>query len=154
MPKAKRNPLGGRPSYKPTDRDRTTVEVMCGGGIHREKIALALGIDEKTLRKHFRTELATGDAKMQALVMAALRRNIVGGNVTAQIWYTKARMGWSERIINENVGRNGGPMVSAVLDMNDPAAAAQAYQRLINGDNPAPASPAPEIESEDGNGEA
>jgi hypothetical protein len=45
---------GGRKKYEPTDKDRRTVEAMAGLGMRQDKIARVLGIDAKTLRKHFR----------------------------------------------------------------------------------------------------
>ena len=47
----------GRPAFAPSAEQRKQVETMAGYGIPEEDIALVLGIDPKTLRKHFRLEL-------------------------------------------------------------------------------------------------
>jgi hypothetical protein len=65
-------------------------------------------IDDKTLRRHFRYELDTGYVKANAKVAQSLYAQATGGNVTAAIWWTKARMGWAERV--EHSGKGGGPI--------------------------------------------
>jgi hypothetical protein len=110
-----------RPPYKPTDKDRRTVEAMVGYGITHEQIAKAIGINPKTLRKHFREEIDTGEVKANAKVAESLYLQATGapavydaaGRVvraeqprvtTAAIWWTKARMGWKETVENEHRG--------------------------------------------------
>jgi hypothetical protein len=53
-------------------------------------------IDKKTLAEAFRAELDRGMALADYAVAKSLYDQAVGGNVTAAIWWTKARMGWSE----------------------------------------------------------
>ena len=48
---------GGRPAFEANAKDREAVKLMAGHNIGQDKIALALGITEKTLRKHFKKEL-------------------------------------------------------------------------------------------------
>lgn len=110
-----KNP-GGRPSYKPTDKDRRTVKVLAGFGTSHEDIAQTIGIDPKTLRKHFRKELDAGVIEANAKVAQSLfmRATNMNGNpaaqTTAAIWWTKARMGWSDRTRTEITGSDGGPV--------------------------------------------
>ena len=47
-------------------------------------------------RKAFRVELDRGMAVANYQVAKSIYEQAVGGNVTAAIWWTKARMGWSE----------------------------------------------------------
>ena len=51
--------------FKPTEEERKLVEQMCSVGIPQESICLVVrdGIDDKTLRKHFRRELDTAKVK-------------------------------------------------------------------------------------------
>ena len=44
----------GGAMYVPTDEQRRMVKVMSGFGIPQADIANQLGVDAKTLRKHFR----------------------------------------------------------------------------------------------------
>ena len=53
-------------------------------------------IDEKTLHKKFDRELDIGSIKANAAVVKALYTKAIKGNVTAQIWWTKCRMGWKD----------------------------------------------------------
>src|SRR5215467_3361241 len=55
-----------------------------------------------TLAEAFRAELDRGMALADYAVGNALYERAVGGNVTAQIWWTKARMGWKETQVIEN----------------------------------------------------
>jgi hypothetical protein len=46
-----------RPSHKPVPELRRQVEALAGFGIPEADIAGLIGIDPKTLRKHYRQEL-------------------------------------------------------------------------------------------------
>ena len=98
---------GGRPSFDPDAEQRKTVNAMAGYGIPQDDIARVIGVDPKTLRKHFRNELDTGETIATAKVAESLYKQATGGNVAAAIFWMKARAGWSERIINEHGGPNG-----------------------------------------------
>ena len=56
--------------FKPTEEERKLVEQMGAVGIPQESICLVVrdGIDDKTLRKHFRRELDTSKIKANAKV--------------------------------------------------------------------------------------
>jgi AraC-like DNA-binding protein len=100
--------------YVPTDAQRSLVESASAFGITQAEIATQLKISEPTLRKHFRDELVGG----------AFKANMkVGGNMYAltqsadeQVrlracqWWTARRMGWKETNVNEQVGKDGGPI--------------------------------------------
>jgi hypothetical protein len=87
-------PHTGRP-YVPSDEQRRSVLSMTGYGIKHEDIATMLRIDKKTLYRHFRRELDTGMTEANVRVAQALYGNATKNmNVTAQIWWTKTRMGW------------------------------------------------------------
>jgi hypothetical protein len=94
----------GRPRFNPTQEQRDRVEAMAGFGIRHEEIARLVinpstgkPIDDTTLRIHFRLELDTGVTKANTAVASKLYKMATEqGNVTAMIWWTKARMGWRE----------------------------------------------------------
>ncbi|MES0386051.1 MAG: hypothetical protein ABUJ98_15890 [Hyphomicrobium sp.] len=87
----------GRPTYKPTDEQRRTVKAMTGYGIKQCDIAVAMDIDEKTLRKHYRREMDIGATMATSKVAESLYQNALAGNVAAQIFWMKARADWSEK---------------------------------------------------------
>lgn len=87
----------GRPPYQPTPEHARQVETMTGFGIRQHDIATALELTARTMRKYYKRELDTGAIKANARVAQALYKNAVQNeNVTAQIWWTKTRMGWKE----------------------------------------------------------
>lgn len=109
-PAAPRN-KGGRPPFEPTYEQRKTVEAMVGYGIPQDSICQIITksdgtpISKPTLEKHFRAEIDQGAVKANAKIAESLFKQAVGGNVTAGIWWTKARMGWKEppaRQVNYN----------------------------------------------------
>lgn len=80
---------GGRPPYKPTAAQRLRVSVAAGAGWRHEEIALALGISQPTLRKHFERELSVGAYHRRMEVVQALYRAAKKGNVQAVRHYTE-----------------------------------------------------------------
>lgn len=84
--------------YEPTPDQRRTVKTMAGFGIPHTDIAPFLGIDTKTLRKHFREELDRGMTEANAKVAQSLFQMATQGkNVAAAIFWMKARAGWREK---------------------------------------------------------
>jgi hypothetical protein len=85
----------------------------------QSSIASVIGIDPKTLRKHYRDELDHGHVKANAKVAENLFRKATGEGreaVTAAIFWLKARAGWKETALHEVSGRNGGPIETAPVD--------------------------------------
>ena len=114
-PKAKRKsggaqPGSGRPEYEPTKEGRKMVEAMSACGTPQEDIAMVIGIDRKTLRKHFTVELDTAATKANSAIAQTLYQKAMNGDTTAMIWWTKARMRWSEKAVHEHSGPDGGPI--------------------------------------------
>ena len=105
MPPRKTNGV----TFKPTDEERKLVEQMCAVGIPQESICLVVrdGIDDKTLRKHFRRELDTSKIKANAKVGGALFNKAMAGDTSAAIFWAKTQMGWKETPqIDTNVSVN------------------------------------------------
>lgn len=74
---------GGRPAFRPSIEQRTTVEEMRYCGESEAVIARAIGIDVDTLKKHFEDELADGHAQRRKEVIGLLFRDARSGNVSA-----------------------------------------------------------------------
>ena len=89
--------------FRPTDEHRRTVRALSGYGVPQDGIATHIGIDAKTLRKHFRDELDRGSVEATAKVAQTLfHLATVDKNVAAVIFWMKARAGWRETIKTEN----------------------------------------------------
>lgn len=90
--------MAGRPRFKPTDEERKQVEAMSGYGVPIESICALIrnGIDNDTLKKHFRSELDRGKAKANTQIGQTLFQKAIGGDTTAAIWWSKTQMQWRE----------------------------------------------------------
>ena len=86
----------GRRSHVPDPAMRRQVETMSAYGIPETDIARVVGIDPKTLRKHYRDELDLAQTKANAQVAGYLFNAAKNGNVTAQIFWLKTRAKWRD----------------------------------------------------------
>ena len=102
----------GPKPYEPSEEQRRLVKQWAAFGQTQEMTARKLGIDLKTLRKHFRDELDLGGAEATAAVAGALfKKATQKDDTTAQIFWMKTRGGWSEKQKHEVTGADGGPIV-------------------------------------------
>jgi hypothetical protein len=72
---------------------------MAAYGVPEVALSRVLAIDPKTLRKHYRDELDTGQIKATAKVAESLFRKATSDgaqSVTAAIFWLKTRGGWRE----------------------------------------------------------
>jgi hypothetical protein len=86
----------GRRAHQPDPAQRKQVETLAAYGIPETDISKVVGIDPKTLRKHYRDELDFGETKANAQVAGFLFNAARNGNVTAQIFWLKTRARWKE----------------------------------------------------------
>ena len=96
-----------RPSHQPDPVQRRQVEALAGYGVREPDISGMLGIDPKTLRKHYREELDLGHVKANAKVAENLFRKATGEGreaVTAAIFWLKTRARWKETSVHELAG--------------------------------------------------
>ena len=80
---------------------------MAAYGIPEADIATVVGIDPKTLRKHYRTELDTGQIRANSKVAENLYRKATGDgreSVIAAIFWLKTRARWKETSVHEIAG--------------------------------------------------
>ena len=110
--KKKPTPQAGlkKPHHKPTAETRAQVEALSGYGVRQDEIALYLDIDPKTLRSHYREQLDKGTVKANVAVARSLHKQAIEGNVSAAIFWMKARAGWREKHEVELTGPGGGPI--------------------------------------------
>ena len=107
-------PVIPQEAHTPTDETKKLVESTSGLGLPQEQIAILVGIDDKTLRKYYRTELDTGKAKANGQIAKTLFSKAVAGDTTSLIWWTKSQMRWSETVRQELTGENGAPLLSGI----------------------------------------
>ena len=96
--------------HEPDEKTRATVEAMVSYGIPHEDIAKVIGIDDKTLRKHYRIEIDTASAKANAQVAQRLYKKCMGDDTASIIFWLKTRAKWAETIKQEHTGEGGGPV--------------------------------------------
>ena len=80
---------------------------MTAYGVPELNIASVVGIDPKTLRKHYRHELDNGQVKATAKVAESLFRKATSEgpqSVTAAIFWLKTKGGWRETSQDHRVG--------------------------------------------------
>lgn len=97
--------------HLPTDESKRMVESTSGLGLPHEQIAILVGIDDKTLRKHYRNELDMGKAKANGQIAKTLFSKATSGDTTALIWWTKTQMRWAETVKQEITGADGQDLV-------------------------------------------
>ena len=115
-------PRHGRPPRQFTAEERNQAEVLSGIGLPHRQIAVLIGCDEKTLRKHLGQELTRGDAKATAKIAQCLFSKAMSGDTASMIFWMKVRAGWSERVIQQHVGDGENPLCLKVSFVARPSA--------------------------------
>ena len=89
----------GRPRFNPTAEQYRMVKSLAAYGLRQSEIAAMLELrSEKTLRKHFRSELDRGAAEANSQVAQSLYRLATSGkSAVAAIFWLKCRAGWREQ---------------------------------------------------------
>ena len=84
-------------AHEPTDANRQAVQLHATVGTTQAMIADILGIDDKTLRLHYRVELNQAKSKANATIGGALYNKAKGGDTAAMIFWMKTQAGWREK---------------------------------------------------------
>lgn len=105
-----------KPPHEPTDRTRELVQLHTMVGTRQEAIASIIGIDPKTLRKHYRDELDQSKAKANATIGGALFNKAKSGDTTAMIFWMKTQAGWRETQDLNHRSEDGSMSPSASAD--------------------------------------
>lgn len=95
-------------THYPTEAQRQLVQLHATIGTPQKEIARIIGIDDKTLAKHYREELDLAMAKANAAIGGALFNKAKGGDTTAMIFWMKTRARWKEQHQVEHSGPDGG----------------------------------------------
>ncbi len=89
-------PKRTKPPHEPTEAQRQLVQLHATIGTTHDQIARIMGIDAKTLRKHYRDELDLAMAKANATIGGALFNKAKAGDTAAMIFWMKTRARWRE----------------------------------------------------------
>jgi hypothetical protein len=73
----------GRREIRPTEDQRRSVMTSKAAGMANQDIAAAIGIDEKTLAKHYARELLHGPTIIRQELLAAVTKAAMAGKKTA-----------------------------------------------------------------------
>ena len=79
-----------------TEQERGIVQRAAMMNMPQETIAKLLKTTKTTLEANFREELDTASDKANMAVLGALYKNAMEGNVSAQIFWCKTRLGMRE----------------------------------------------------------
>jgi hypothetical protein len=103
----------GQPPHKPTDKTRQMVQVLKANGNTHKVIAMVMGIDEKTMMKHYRAELDNGFDQVKSMVGAALVKASLGGNIGAIRYWLACRGGpeWKQKTDEDGGTTTGGATI-------------------------------------------
>jgi hypothetical protein len=103
-----------KPPHEPTDATRQTVQLHATVGTDQPTIARVLGIDPKTLRKHYRDELDISRAKANATIGGALFNKAKNGDTAAMIFWMKTQAGWREKTETTITGDENAPLIHRI----------------------------------------
>ena len=109
-PRRPRKPPG-RPPHVPTKESRRFVGALVTIlNLNHERVAAVMGLNPKTLRKHYRDELHRAKIEVDIAVGQTFVAKCLGGtgapgdernwrnaDTKALIWYTKTQLGWREK---------------------------------------------------------
>jgi hypothetical protein len=88
----------GRPPHLPTAASRTQVLYLAAMHLPQSHIATTLNISLKTLRKHYKDQLALGPVTSNVAVTKTLFEKAVSGkDLQATIFWVKTRCGFCTR---------------------------------------------------------
>ena len=98
-----------KPPHEPTRSQREMVQLYAAVGTRHDDIARVLGIDPKTLRKHYRNELDLAAVRANATIGGALFNKAKDGDTASMIFWMKTRggPGWRERQDVNHVSEDG-----------------------------------------------
>lgn len=105
-----------KPPHEPTKTTRDTVTLHAMVGTPQEDIARVLGIDPKTLRKHYRDELDLALAKANATIGGSLFQKAKNGDTSAQIFWLKTRAGFREKKEDNEVADSLPEAINKLID--------------------------------------
>jgi len=86
----------GRPKFEATSTQRNQVTALVACGVPRKQVAQYLGIDLKTLSKHFAREIREAACLANAKIATVLYQKALAGDTVSMLFWLKCRAGWKE----------------------------------------------------------
>jgi hypothetical protein len=93
--------------HVPKKATRDAVALHAAIGTPQETIGRILGIDGKTLRKHYRDELDLGSSRAIGDIAGQLYKKAMSGDTASMIFWLKTRAGWRETTHHELTSPDG-----------------------------------------------
>lgn len=116
----------GRPPYAPTERERGQVEALKAIGYPDKLIAKKLGINPRTLTKHFADVLEGAEEQATLNVIQSLYQKAVGNaklgikpELGAICYWLRNKAGWIDIQRHEHTGKGGGPIAVETSTADD-----------------------------------
>lgn len=139
-----RTPRNGKAKISLTDDGLVRLEELAGAGNDQRTIAKELGLAWSSFRdlrdrdEAVQEALARGQGTLADELTHHLLKAARGGNITAAIYLTKARLGWIEGQLPE-----GAPKTAVQVNIQIPRAMSDAeFQRMVSREGPSGPSPA------------
>lgn len=117
--------MPGKPEHVPTDTSRAEIRALCSYGVSHDEISVYMGIDPKTLRKHYRKELDTAKIRAHAAVRKYLFEAASGAAISkgathadclrAAMFWGKTQMGMKETTNIDHT--SGGDKIKSFSEM-------------------------------------
>ena len=86
--------------HVPSAQSTELVRNLAVAGLGQDQIAAQIGIDPKTLRKHYADVLSDAVAIVTGKIAMSLAQKAIDGDVVSAIFWLKARAGWKDRPAN------------------------------------------------------
>lgn len=127
----------GAKAFRPTDEQREQVAMMSALGMRHDEMALLTtnpitgdAITAKTLLAHFSREIENGPLMAGLEVGRSIYRRAIDDkhpqSTTNAIWYSKCRLGWTERTVVAIESKSGVLLIPAAATPEDWIKAAEA----------------------------
>lgn len=101
---------GGHNKHIPTPETINLVKNLVKCGVQTRLVAANIGIDEKTLFKHYKEHMDKARANAHGAVGKSIFKRALDGDATAMKLYAKSQMGWKETDAVEHSGKDGNPI--------------------------------------------
>ena len=112
----------GEATPEGVQQTRNIISMMVAMGVDRKKIAHVLNLDERKMAEHYAYELENGAELTNLSVANSLYLKATkGGNVTAQIFWLKARAGWKDNDMSITHKGDFGSALKKALGVQDAA---------------------------------